>query len=504
VAIASRSKGEAVLAVDRYGIEPLAYATTASGALLFGSSCRDVARIGVDNPEICPQALFNYLFFYFVPAPGTIFRGVRKLLAGQMLQWRRGEPSLDYYWQPSFEERHSEPIGELGRKTMVLLEASVARQIREHDPRRVGAFLSGGLDSSTVTGLLSRQVGSAKAFTVRFDDSAHDESDYARAVARHFPVEHFEHRLTAFEAVEAIPEVVAYLPEPFGNTSVLPSLLCARMARECGVDLLLGGDGGDEIFGGNERYLDVLRTEQQPGVTRRIVRTLPTVLGGAFERALPGKLRRYWKRLVAPPPERVFLYNLFMQRSATEILDPDFLHRISVLEPVRIASAIFDRAANASHLKRLMDMDRQLTLADNDLRKVGTACAIADVAVRYPFLDDDLVEFAARIPSDLLIRSDVLRHFYKEATRGFLPDKVIKKRKHGFGMPYGRWLKEETAVMALIGDSVSSFRSRRIINDDFADQVTKAIRSETLSPLDGVAWDLMFLEQWLLHHSVTV
>ncbi len=222
--------------------------------MVFGTRADQVAaQPGVDG-GLHPQALYDYLYFHVVPGPETIYSGVRRLQPGECLHWQAGQARIEPYWVMEYQEEGLEgsPAEWRGR-FLDLVREGVHR--RADGGVKVGAFLSGGTDSSTVTGMLSQLgEGPARTYSIGFDAPGYDEMEYARLVARHFNTDHHEYYVTAEDVVAAVPQIAAHFDQPFANASAVPAYYCARMAKEDGVQRLLAGDGGDELFGGNERY----------------------------------------------------------------------------------------------------------------------------------------------------------------------------------------------------------------------------------------------------------
>ncbi|MEO1202677.1 MAG: asparagine synthase-related protein [Pseudomonadota bacterium] len=248
----NRQARTCAIAIDRMGIERLAWGVT-DGWLNVGTSAAEVAQGLEPNPELNRQALFDFMYSHMVPAPATVFKKVKKLLPGEAIQFSPEGQQGFSLWRPDFSRSTHVDIEELKRETRPVLKRAIERT----DPgSRSGSFLSGGLDSSTVTGLLaSVQKQSARAFSVGFGVDEFDEMEFARAAAARFQCEHLIYEVTPADIVDLIPRISAAYDEPFGNSSAVPTYCCARLAKEHGVDHLLAGDAGDELFGGNERYV---------------------------------------------------------------------------------------------------------------------------------------------------------------------------------------------------------------------------------------------------------
>ena len=241
--------GRSFMAVDRFAIQTLCY-TTRGGALRYASRADDVAGA---QATLDPQAIFNYLYFHCIPSPGTIFKDVLRLPAGHCAEFSAGQLTLARYWHPEFVEGDDRPLQARKDEFLAVVEAAVQSRYLEG---KTGCYLSGGTDSSTVAGMLTRVSGKpAESFSIGFDVAGYDEMEYARIAARHFGTRHHEFYIKPEHLVDGMPLVATSYDQPFGNSSAVPAYYCARMARELGLERLLAGDGGDELFGGNTRYV---------------------------------------------------------------------------------------------------------------------------------------------------------------------------------------------------------------------------------------------------------
>jgi len=490
----------ALLAIDRLGIQPLAFAQTAKG-IVFASDARAVAaHPGVDN-ALSPQGLFNYLFFHMVPSPGSIFTGVEKLLPGECAVWRQGRLERNYYWRLVYRDDCDEgnPLEKADR-----FKALLADGVRTAaDSPQVGTFLSGGTDSSTVAGFLTQSLGRpVDTFSIGFNADGFDEMEYARLASRHFGTRPHEYYLTPEDVVAAIPKIAAAYDEPFGNASAIPAYYCAKLAHDAGINVMLAGDGGDEIFGGNARYAKqkVFELYWQLPVWAR--QNLIEPLSGALpEIGLLRKAKSYVTQARIPLPDRLETYNFLRREPLDQILTPDFLAQIQTDQPEALLREVYDRTESHSFINRMLHLDLKFTLADNDLRKVSRACELAGVAVRYPLLDEALVEFSAGLTPDEKVRGQYLRHFFKQALKDFLPPEIINKSKHGFGLPFGLWMQTQPELRALANDSLSALRKRGIVQPEYIDRLMDQHRGGHASYYGVMIWVLMMLEQWLQQHK---
>jgi len=498
-----------LLAVDRIGIESLCFgmdgdvlhyagdASTVAEALRGGHALESAGTGGLD-----PQAIFDYLYFHCIPGPTTVYRGVTRLLPGHVVQVTASGVTVTPYWEPSYEERSSDPLPALEATFLATVRASVARAI--DGASRPACFLSGGTDSSTVAGMLKEVTGSApQGYSIGFDAEGFDEMQYARIAAKRYGVAHHEYYITPADLVASIPHIATAYDQPFGNSSVLPTYYCAKMARADGVDRMLGGDGGDELFGGNTRYakqrvFDYF--DRAPGPVQSLLRG---TLGPRAWDAVPvvRKARSYVQQASVPMPDRTQSYNLLMRIGLDKIFEPSFLSQVDPQRPVREMRTWYARSDATSLVNRMLALDLKYTLTDNDLPKVVTACHVAGVDVAFPFLDDALVAFAGKLDPDLKLRGLKLRWFFKHALRNFLPPEILTKSKHGFGLPFGIWLGRDKALNELAFASLESLKGRGIVRTAFIDQLRADLLADHATYYGELVWVLMMLEQWLQTHA---
>ena len=498
-AIVDTDRASGLLAVDRMGIRSLCYAQPA-GRLVFGSSAASVAAHPAVGRTLSRQAIFNYLYCHVVPAPGTIYAGIQKLRPGECLTFRSGAAELRYYWQLRYKDNGQESFDVLKPRFRQLLREAASRAIGQDTD--VGAFLSGGTDSSTVAGLLTELRGKpTKTYSIGFAAEGFDEMEYARITAQHFSTSAHEFYVRPQDVVDAIPVIAETYDEPFGNDSAVPTYFCAKMARADGVRVMLAGDGGDEIFGGNARYAKQKLFEAYSVVPQALRRGLiePLTLGvpGGDRVASLRKLRSYIRQASVPLPDRLEAYN-FLQRSPLDnIFDPGFLETVDAAQPLALKREVYQRTASISAVNRMMHLDLEFTLADNDLRKVSRMCEAAGVEARYPLIDDALVAFSGELPASFKVKGLKLRYFFKQALKDFLPTETLTKTKHGFGMPFGLWLKEHRPLAHLVHETLDAFGRRGITKPGYMRELLHQHETSHATYFGVMIWVVMMLERWL-------
>ena len=484
------------LAVDRFARQTLCFRRDAD-VLSFA----DRADALADGSTIDPQAIFDYLFLHTIAAPRTVFAGVARLPAAHRLEADLGGNSLECHWRPRFSAPEPTHFAARREQFMTLVRAAVADAASAAPAAAVGAFLSGGTDSSTVAGLLGQVSGQpTNAFSIGFDASGYDEMDYARIAARAFGLRHHEYYVTPADLVAAIPLVAGGYDQPFGNSSVLPAYYCALRAREAGSTRLLAGDGGDELFGGNSRYAKqrlFAMYETLPAVLRHALLE-PFQTSALARLPLLSKVSSYVEQARVPMPERLQMYNLLKRLSYAEVLRPEFLAEIDTEQPLALQRETYLASSGEALINRMLAFDWKYTLADNDLPKVCGATRLAGVEVAFPLLDDRLADFSLSLPPDYKLRGQTLRWFFKEALRDFLPEAILRKKKHGFGLPFGVWLGRDAALRALALDSLAGLAGRGYVRPEFIDRLTQQLLPLAPGYYGEMVWILMMLEQWFV------
>lgn len=497
LAIVDTHASTALLAIDRVGIHSLAFSVVDTG-LIFASRADAVAAHPAVGDELSFQSLFNYFYFYTVPAPGTIYQNVEKLLPGQYAWFQHGKLEREFYWRLKYRDEPRADFDAMSKRFHSVLRDSVSRAAEDES---TAAFLSGGTDSSTVAGVLTERQGKpSRTYSIGFSADGFDEMEYARIAGRHFGLDMREYYLTPDDVLTAIPIIAAHYDEPFGNESAVPTYFCAKLAHDDGYRVILAGDGGDELFGGNTRYAKQKIFEAYFRIPALLRNQLIEPIFGlpGLERFPPTrKLQSYLRQANIPLPERTESYNMIYRQPLAEMFTPAFLSRIDAGIPSASLHEIYNRADSTSFINRMMHLDMKFTIADNDLRKVNGMTEAAGIEVRYPLLDDALVAFSGDVPPDWKVKRYYLRWFFKAALKGYLPDEIINKSKHGFGLPFGVWARTHVPLRERIEDRLSDFKRRNWLQPAYVDYLRAQHLSGHATYYGRMLWVIVILEEWL-------
>jgi asparagine synthase (glutamine-hydrolysing) len=499
-ALWDRRRRRLLVARDRLGKKPLFYAQTGDG-LWFGSEAKAILQDRSVPRDPDWQAIDAFLHYRYVPDPQSAFSALRKLPPAHLLICEDGRVSVRRYWKLSYEDRLgdlAEPeLGELIRAR--LLEATELR-LRSDVP--VGAFLSGGIDSSSVVAAMARLTnGPVRTFSVGFDVSDFDETAHAREVAELYETDHHELRLDA-AAMEVLPRLVWHYGEPFADQSAIPSLHVAELARPH-VTVALSGDGGDESFG-YPRYTGLAPTDS-PGNGRSTLRAWAERLAQGISRssspgALGTRLGRRLQPLPRAPLER-YARRIAYWRDAdrVELYEPEFLASLGERSWFSVLDGPYQTSDADNVVERLMDVDVRSNLPGALLVKMDIASMAHSLEVRSPLLDQRFMETAAALPIGLKLEGTTTKRIFKEALRPWLPDVILEREKMGFGVPIGEWFRRE--LRDLPPDMLLDARSlgRGLFREEAVRKVIEDHRAGASDNANKI-WALLQLELWLRTH----
>jgi asparagine synthase (glutamine-hydrolysing) len=436
-----------LLARDHVGIKPLLWARVDEG-LAFASEVGPLLECPGLDTQIDPVALHQFLSWGTIAAPRTLRRGIRRLPPAHRLVWRDGDVRVHRYWHPLVEAAETpHSYDDACRELRALLEDSVRLQRTADVP--LGAFLSGGIDSTVLVGLLAKQIGTARTFSIGFRGSpVFDETRWARAAAAHHRSEHTETQVHPDEVRRAIPDVLDRLDEPFGSASILPAWMVAREARR-GMTVALSGDGADELFAGYEKYLGEAlheRWNRLPTALRRSAtaacRSLP-----AHRATRRGDFGRKLRRFVDGAHEDAAVrHDGWMRLASAETVSRllgEGAIRNPGLEIVRGLHEDYARHGGADPLNRALFTDLSLALPSDMLAKVDQASMLHSLEVRVPYLDRRIVAFALSLPGDWKMRGLRRKRVLRDSAADLLPSSVRRRGKAGFDVPIGEWIKSD-------------------------------------------------------------
>lgn len=493
------------LATDRFRVDPLFYSQNQNG-LIFASRIKGiVASPFFVKSTIDPEAIVDVVSYSVIPTPKTIYQEVKKLPPGYLLTYSKGEVNTTPYWEINFLKSDGASEAELARKLKTCFSDSISSRLEvDRASGRIGAFLSGGIDSSTVTGVLNQLTQRpVKCFSIGFQEEKFNEINYARMAARSFGSEHYEYFVSPQDVYDATPRLLEAFDEPFANASAIPTYFCAKLAREHDVDTLYAGDGGDELFGGNERYATQRFFEyysRVPAWLREpLLKPLVFALADGLHWGPFVKGKKYILRASIPYPNRLTSYGFFNSISISTFFQSAFLKTIGgAYDPSGPVHAHYFKAPAKTELDRQLYIDLKYAISDNDLFKVTRMTEAAGVVVRFPFLDHPFAEFAATIPAEIKMRGRNLRSFFKKAYADLLAPEIRAKKKHGFGLPIPVWLRTDKRLNEMMHDLVLSPQSvqRGYFQKKALEQLVESHKTDETSFYGTALWNLMVLELW--------
>ncbi len=492
------------LATDRFRIHPLFYYHH-KNVFAFASRLQAITACPLAvQCTVNHESLVHVVAGSMIPTPTTIFHEIKKLPPGHLLSLRRGKLRVGSYWDIKFSPSDMSEDDLAAQLRRDFADAISVRLQQDSSPYYVGTFLSGGIDSSTVTGVMTQLIkGPVRSFSIGFGEEPFNEIEYARIAARAFASQHTEYFVTPKDVLDAVPVLLRAFDEPYANASAVPTYYCAKVAKDQGVNILYAGDGGDELFAGNERYATrrVFDYYQRLplGLRMMLLEPVVTKLAQSTGLRLFARARKYIDRAKVPYPERLAAHGVFEIIPMRELMSDSVLESLhegfDTMEPTY---TYYRQASAWTQLDRELYVDLKLAISDNDILKVVRTTEAAGVLVRFPFLDHRLAEFAATVPAKVKMRGTQLRTFFKRAYSDLLPAATRTKRKHGFGLPIPVWLKTHRALNELMHDLVLSPRARQrgIYRERTLERIVHNHRNDSTSFYGTLLWNLMMIELW--------
>lgn len=497
IAIWDASQRRLVLARDRLGKKPLVYRDE-PGRLLFASELKSLFEVPGMPRELDPSAIDEYLTYQYVPHPKTIFRSLQKLPPGHYAVWQDGQLDVQPYWEPDFncEREISETDAVVHLRE--LLESAVTLRMRSDVP--LGAFLSGGIDSSLIVALMQKNSGQPiKTFTIGFPVKEYDESRYGRRVATHLGTEHRELEVTP-DAARILPKLVWNYDEPFADSSAIPTWYLSEMTRQH-VTVSLSGDGGDELFAGYPRYkalwLSTLLNQARPLHSLLSMKLWQRLPGGGRQKSLLRRVKRFSENLKIPPRRRYLDWLvIFNEGRRAALYTDEFLARMPDSDPFTFLGCAWQRADKRDPITSASLADLVTYLPCDLMTKVDIASMAHSLEVRAPFLDFRVVEFAASLPVSLKFRRSRGKYLLHRAFGDLLPPEIWKRSKMGFGVPLDYWFRHQLRDLTHDTLLATDARCHQFFRRDTIEQL---IREHTHRLFDHAPrlWSLLFFETWL-------
>jgi len=486
-----------IVRADNYGSTRLYYQEN-KGILYFSNKTESLFEYEQIPKNINIQSIFDYMFFHVLPSPFSMYKDISVLEPGYWFRIANKNLTKERFWQPSYKSSN-----EYSKDDIHDLFLSAVKNNCE-DTGKTGAFLSGGLDSSTVSGLLQKLSNKpVETFSIGFDEQGFDEMEYARIAARHFGTHTNEYYVTAEDVFNAIPIIVDGYSEPFGNSSAVPTYYCAKLAAEKGMSKILAGDGGDELFGGNERYRTQLQLGLYSSLPKPIEKLFSVLMLNPVASNIPliKKISSYVRQANIPMPERMERYNLLDRVGHEVIFCNNFLDSIDTNHPYQYMSEIYNKVDANSRLNIILGYDLKLTLADNDLPKVSTMCEVAGIEVGFPYFEKELFEFSTSLPDKEKTTISDLRILFRKSMSSFLPAEVLNKSKHGFGLPIGQWIMKDSKLRDFTIDSVKNLEGV-VLQKGFTDNYFKKNMSEHEGYYGTLLWICIILSEWMKKNDI--
>jgi asparagine synthase (glutamine-hydrolysing) len=488
---------------DHFGVRRIAYSLT-SESLAIATKLQLLKLLPAIRLEIDPMAVAEYIQYSCIPAPRTIYKGINKLEPAHILDSSIAKPP-QAYWDMHYIEDNAQKEDFWTKQTFAEIERAVSLHAKTSDKNQIlGCFLSGGTDSSSVSGLVGKITGNpANTFSIGFDDPRYNEIGYARIAASHFNTNQHEYFVTPNDILDLIPKAVSSFDEPFGNASIIPAYYCAKLAINNRVTHMLAGDGGDELFGGNQRYADDRIFQRYSAIPRFLRKYLiePSIRSVPFRNKLRllNRAHRYIRRANIPPPDRWHSYSFLSSAPIQNVFDSGFLQLIKNSNTLMPARRHFKSAPTSNTLNRWLYHELKIVITDDDLHKVTSMTELAGVVPRYPLLDFGLAEFTGIIPANLKVSGKRLRYIFKKAMTGFLPQEILTKQKHGFGLPYSVWLGESRPLHDFTFDILGSkqCRERGYFQKNLIDRLWMSYKTDSLTYFGDIIWLFLILEYWL-------
>ncbi|MBI4620223.1 MAG: asparagine synthase (glutamine-hydrolyzing) [Desulfobacterales bacterium] len=497
-ALWDKNEKKLFLARDRVGKKPLVYTRLSDGTFLFASEIQAILQHRGISREIDFEAVNYFLSYTYIPAPLTIFKGVFKVPPGHYLTYDGNNIQVQPYWQlhyyPKLQISEEDAIETL----LELLKESVKIRLISEVP--LGAFLSGGVDSSTVVALMSEFTnGPVKTFSIGFEEQDFDELKHARRVSKLFGTDHHEF-IVKPKALDILPALVRHYGEPYADSSAIPTYYLSKITREH-ITVALNGDGGDELFAGYDRYLGFKLSSYLDNMPDFFKKMLAYPIETFFPDSINPKsklrrIKRFFQGIPLSPIERYFRWiSIFREEDKGSLYSEDFKGQIRKTSPITLLEPFFNHNNCLDSIDSLLNTDTHTYLPYDLLVKVDITSMANSLEARSPFLDHVLMEFVARLPSNFKLHGRQSKYLLKKAFNSQLPSENLHRTKMGFGVPIARWFRED----------LKDFLSENLLSNTCLkrgyfkpERVQKLVHSHIEGEKDNSfhLWTLLMLELW--------
>lgn len=497
-AIWDENKNRLFLARDRAGKKPVVYFHSEEG-LLFASEIKSLLLDPSVNKNIDYTAIHHYLTYQYIPSPLTIFEGIKKLPPAHYMIYEEGNLIIKRYWDLSYQNKIQLPsLENYGEQFLEIFQEAIKIRLRSDVP--LGAFLSGGIDSSIVVAMMSRLMNQpVKTFSIGFEEEDYSELPFARMIAKQYETDHHEF-IVKPDAIDILPKLVWHYNEPYADSSAIPTFYVSKITRDY-VTVALNGDGGDESFAGYERYLADRLADYYKFIPRllreRIIRKAVDYLPysasrGSFFR----RLKRFVKGISEIPERRYVAWLCHFDNEMKEELYSSYLkEKVKNVDSEDLTVEWYKKADGKTFIDKTLYVDVMSYLPEDLLVKVDIATMAHSLEARSPFIDHKVMEFAASLPSNLKLRGIETKYLLKNVLSEFLPKEIVKRKKMGFGVPLDIWFRNDLKEMAY--DVLLSKKCvergyfkretvQRILDEHISEQYDHCYR----------IWSLLFLEVW--------
>ncbi len=497
VAIWDAKRRRLVLGRDRLGQKPLVYRMEGE-RLMFASELKSLLEVPGVPREVDPSAIDEYLTYQYVPYPNTILRGFRKLPPGHRAVFQDGQLEVSSYWSPDFNAESSTSETQAVEQLREMLRSSIQLRMRSDVP--LGAFLSGGVDSSLVTAIMQEYSEEPiKTFSIGFPVAEYDETKFARQVAEHLGTDHHEFQVTP-DAVDILPKLIWHFDEPFADSSAIPTWYVSQLTREH-VTVSLTGDGGDELFAGYPRYRAVALAEKidRLGPVRSLLAASfwQKLSAPARQKSRRRQFKRFSQSLAASPLRRYADWiSIFNEQRRADLYSDAFVEQLPSSDPFDFLQGAWKRARHRDSVTAISLADLTTYLTCDLNQKVDRASMAHSLECRQPFLDHRVVEFAAALPLRYKYRWGRGKRILQRAFGELLPKEIWNRKKMGFGVPIDHWFRHELKELAhdvLLDDTAGE---RDYFRREYVEHLLAEHQSNTFDHAYRL-WSLVILELWL-------